>query len=93
MNTQTTKLGWTDRATFIGLSLTIIGFTWVTHQEYKADVRRAEEWYREDRKATDEWKRSVDEKWNATNAKYEERWADLLSKFHDHDKDIQQLKK
>ena len=76
------NLSWGDRATFIGLSLTIIGFTWVTHQEYKADVRRAEEWYREDKKATEEWKKSSDE-----------RWADVLSKFHAQDKTIEQLKK
>jgi hypothetical protein len=78
MDTQvTTKLGWGDRATFIGLSLTIIGFTWILHTEHKADVRRAEEWYREDKKATDEWKKSVDE-----------RWADLLGKFHELDKKV-----
>jgi cell division protein FtsW (lipid II flippase) len=81
MNTQTTKLGWGDRATFIGLSLTIIGFTWILHTEHKADVKRAEEWYREDKKINDE-------RWNATNAKYEQRWADLLGKFHELDKKV-----
>jgi hypothetical protein len=55
MDTQvTTKLGWGDRATFIGLSLTIIGFTWILHTEHKADVKRAEEWYREDKKINEE---------------------------------------
>ena len=92
MTEQTTKLGWTDRATFIGLSLTIIGFTWVTHQEYKTDVRRAEEWYREDRKAAEEWYREDKKATDEWKRSVDERWADLLSKFHNHDKDIQQLK-
>jgi len=46
MTEQTTKLGWTDRATFIGLSLTIIGFTWILHTEHREDTKKADErWY------------------------------------------------
>lgn len=78
------QLGWTDRATFMGLSLTIIGFTWSLHHEhkqdlaaYREDIKRSEEWYREDKKASDE-------RW----IKSDERWADLLGKFHDLDQRI-----
>ena len=48
------QLSWGDRTTLIGLSLIIIGFTWVQHQEHRMDVKRAEEWYREDKKLSDE---------------------------------------
>jgi hypothetical protein len=88
MDRNLARLGWGDRATFIGLALTIIGFTWILHYEHCQDVRRAEEWYRQDKIITDqrfekmeERLQKMDEKLDASLKVMDAKWEHLFEKY------------
>lgn len=54
--TQQARLGWGDRAILIGISITIVGFTWLLHSEHREDRRIYEErWNATNSKYEDRW--------------------------------------
>ena len=61
--THISRLSWGDRIVLVGVSITIIWFTWVLHTNHVEHFQRTEQWYREDRK-------EADLKWNSLQEKF-----------------------